>query len=144
MLLTSSRALFDEFIARSKDKKTKGAETTSISGKSNFRKYLEIMAPYRAAFLRIFLTAILTELLYLAVPITTRQIIDGVLMRAGISDAEKYHLLIRIGGILFATLVAAQILDFWRRFYTVLINGRFVRALRLRTCCRFRCHVSMN
>lgn len=132
MPLSTSRKLFAEFLAQTKDKKTPVPAQGDIPRKSNFRAYLEILAPYRATFARIFIAAVVTELLYLAVPVTTRHIIDGVLMRNGLADTEKTKLLIQIGLVLFTTLVAAQVLDFWRRFYTVLVNGRFVRALRLK------------
>jgi ATP-binding cassette subfamily B protein len=132
MPLSTSRKLFAEFLAQNRDKKKPAVAEGDIPRKSNFRAYLEILSPYRAAFVRIFIAAVVTELLYLAVPITTRHIIDGVLMRQGLADTEKTRVLIQIGLILFATLVAAQGLDFWRRFYTVLVNGRFVRALRLK------------
>ncbi|MBX3720402.1 MAG: hypothetical protein KF713_01060 [Turneriella sp.] len=131
MSLTPSRVLFDEFLAKSPEKKS-AEKPGDLPRKSNFRVYLGLLAGYRSAFARIFIAAVLTELLYLAVPITTRHIIDGVLMRPGLADAQKQTLLIQIGLVLFGTLVAAQGLDFWRRFYTVLVNGRFVRVLRLK------------
>jgi ATP-binding cassette subfamily B protein len=128
----TSRALFDEFIAKTPEKKSIETDKAGAPGKSNFRIYLGLLAGYRGAFIRIFIAACTTELLYLAVPVTTRHIIDGVLMRPDLLQPQKQQTLIHIGLVLFATLVAAQGIDFWRRFYTVLINGRFVRALRLK------------
>ena len=127
----TSRALFKEFLAQASEKKS-AANTAEPGKKSNFRVYLDLLSGYRAAFVRIFIAAIVTELLYISVPITTRHIIDGVLMNPALGEPQKYRLLWQIGLALFAMLIAAQVLDFWRRFYTVLVNGRFVRWLRLK------------
>ncbi len=131
MSLTPSRVLFDEFLAKTPEKKAE-VKPGDLPPKSNFRVYLGLLGGYRSAFIKIFVAAVVTELLYLAVPITTRHIIDGVLMAPGLAEPAKQKLLIQIGLVLFGTLIAAQGLDFWRRFYTVLVNGRFVRALRLK------------
>lgn len=130
--LATSRQLFANFIATASQGKIDEPSTRKIEHKGNLRTYLKLLGPYRRAFAFIFVAACLTEILYLAVPFTTRHIIDGVLMRTDIASDARKSLLISIGFTLLLTLVAAQGIDFWRRFYTALINGRFVRALRLK------------
>jgi ATP-binding cassette subfamily B protein/subfamily B ATP-binding cassette protein MsbA len=58
--------------------------------------------------------------------------IDGVIMNATTPVASRRTQLFQIGALLFVILIAGQAIDFWRRIYTVLVNGRFVRTLRLR------------
>ncbi len=141
MALVSSRRLFHQFLIEIK--KSRGKKETKQSQRveppadrapfrQGWRAYLVLMADYRRPFALIFFAACATEILYLAVPVTTRHILDGVLLNPKLGYGEKRQLLFYIGGILFATLIAAQAIDFWRRFYTALVNGRFVRALRLR------------
>ena len=100
--------------------------------KLQLRVYLALLGSYRRAFLYIFLAACLTEILYLAVPIATRYMIDGVIMNATTPVDSRRAQLFQIGALLFFMLIAGQAIDFWRRIYTVLVNGRFVRTLRLR------------
>ncbi|MBL8032476.1 MAG: ABC transporter ATP-binding protein [Leptospiraceae bacterium] len=131
MPYASSRRLFADFLARPKSNKAEPTKTGKQTDRHNLLVYLGLLSGYRGAFGLIFLTACLTEILYLAVPITTRHIIDGVLMRQA-PAVERRSELIFIGIALFLMLIAAQAIDFWRRFYTSLVNGRFVRAMRLR------------
>ncbi len=131
MALITSRKLFREFLSAPAAHAEHG-KPKSATPKSNLRIYLELLGSYRRAFVWIFLTACLTEILYLAVPITTRYMIDGVMMHTSVPLADRRAQLIQIGTLLFLILVAGQGIDFWRRIYTVMINGRFVRALRLR------------
>lgn len=100
--------------------------------KLNLRVYLELLGSYRRAFVYIFFAACLTEILYLAVPVATRYMIDGVIMNAATPVDGRRTQLFQIGALLFVILIAGQAIDFWRRIYTVLVNGRFVRTLRLR------------
>ena len=100
--------------------------------KLQLRVYLALLGSYRRAFLHIFFAACLTEILYLAVPIATRYMIDGVIMNATTPVDSRRAQLFQIGALLFFILIAGQAIDFWRRIYTVLVNGRFVRSLRLR------------
>ncbi len=130
MPVPSSRALYREFI--SKPLIGKSSDNTVTDQRGTFRAYLSLLGEHRRAFLWIFVAACVTELLYLAVPVTTRHIIDGVLLNGAIATAEKPRLLLLIGGVLFFLLIAAQGIDFWRRFYTSIVNGRFVRSIRLR------------
>ncbi|HNL10673.1 MAG TPA: ABC transporter ATP-binding protein [Turneriella sp.] len=130
MPIPSSRALYREFISQPLRRQTSDNPVNSQPG--SFRVYLNLLGEHRRAFIVIFVAACLTELLYLAVPVTTRHIIDGVLMNTQLAAADKTRLLMVIGGVLFGLLVAAQGIDFWRRFFTAIVNGRFVRSLRLR------------
>lgn len=132
MALDSSRRLFRAFIASPAEKPGQDTNTKKGGSKSNLRIYLGLLGSYRRAFVWIFLSACLTEILYLAVPITTRHMIDGVMMQTSVAVADRRAQLIQIGVLLFLTLIAGQGIDFWRRIYTVLVNGRFVRSLRLR------------
>jgi ATP-binding cassette, subfamily B, bacterial len=129
----TSKNLFQEFIRQSKRTfEPKEALMPARKRPGTLRVYLTLIKGYRSAFGKIFLAACLTEVLYLAVPFTTRYIIDGVLMQSNLTTAVRQRLLITIGLILLGTLVIAQAVDFWRRFYTSLVNGRFVRSIRLR------------
>lgn len=130
MTISSSRALFREFLRQPLRRKHSDDPVAIPSG--SFRVYLGLLGEHRRAFLIIFVAACVTELLYLAVPITTRHIIDGVLLNGQLAGAEKLRLLFVIGSVLLVLLVAAQGIDFWRRFFTAVVNGRFVRSLRLR------------
>lgn len=128
----SSRRLFREFLLTPPARPGEEAKKKSGIPKSNLRVYLELLGSYRRAFVWIFVAACLTEILYLAVPITTRYMIDGVMMHTSVAVADRRAQLIQIGALLLLTLIAGQGIDFWRRIYTVLVNGRFVRTLRLR------------
>ncbi|MBS0617818.1 MAG: ABC transporter ATP-binding protein [Spirochaetes bacterium] len=130
--MPSSRSLFRDFLNHSPTAIVAHREKSSAKRTGNVRVYLDLLRPYRTAFIKIFIAACLAEIFYLTVPITTRYFIDGVLMPTHLAREVKLSLLLRIGGALLVALVAAQAIDFWRRFYTVLANGRFVRALRLK------------
>lgn len=132
MALVSSRWLFRQFLQDTQQQRKDQKRESSPAGRENLRSYLALMADYRRPFAVIFIAACATELLYLAVPVTTRHILDGVLMNTQLNATEKKSLLLVIGAALLVSLIAAQAIDFWRRFYTALVNGRFVRALRLR------------
>jgi len=95
-------------------------------------RYLALLYGYRAAFAKIFVAACLSELFYLTVPFVSRHMIDGVLLASDISLVTKRSLLTTLGLTLFAALIIAELIDFWRRIYTVRTNGHFVRALRAR------------
>jgi len=129
MPVPPSRQLYREFLAQ--PLRSQASHNPVHSQPGSFRAYLELVGEYRRAFLVIFIAACLTELLYLAVPVTTRHIIDAVLMNTRLAPADKARLLALIGGVLLVLLIAAQGIDFWRRFYTAIVNGRFVRTLRL-------------
>jgi len=132
MALDSSRRLFRAFIASPADRHSEDTKAKKGGSKSNLRLYLDLLESYRLAFVWIFLAACVSEILYLAVPITTRYMIDGVMMQASVPVADRHAKLLQIGALLLLTLIAGQGIDFWRRIYTVLVNGRFVRSLRLR------------
>lgn len=132
MSLDSSRRLFSDFMASPAERRGDATKMKQSAAKSNLRVYLDLLGSYKRAFAFIFTGACLTEVLYLAVPITTRYIIDGVLMRTTISADDRRLQLIQIGAVLLLTLIVGQGIDFWRRLYTALVNGRFVRALRLK------------
>ena len=132
MALVSSRWLFRQFLDDTNKQTTEKKQERKQASRANLRAYLDLMADYKRPFALIFAAACATELLYLAVPVTTRHILDGVLMNDKLAAGEKRTLLLVIGGVLLAMLITAQAVDFWRRFYTVLVNGRFVRGLRLR------------
>ena len=80
MPVSSSRALFREFL--SKPLRREHTEAHAVRQPGSFSLYLKLLGEHRRAFMVIFFAACLTELLYLTVPVTTRHIIDGVLLPA--------------------------------------------------------------
>ena len=89
MALDSSRRNFSKFLASPIGRRDEDSGEKKGGSKLNLRVYLELLGSYRRAFVYIFFAACLTEILYLAVPVATRYMIDGVIMNATTPVASR-------------------------------------------------------
>src|SRR5437764_1191213 len=94
------------------------------------REYVRWLWPYRWALLVVFALALVSATLDLVWPLAIKRIVDGVLLAANITNAEKLHRLNVFGGAIVVLLVLKEAVDTYRGYRTSVLNSKVVFRLR--------------
>lgn len=138
----SSRQRFSEFRQAYRERRTgelaaadrpKGAERRkSAPGerKRYLRLYLEWLLPYRNTAAMLLVLALTVAALDMAQPLFMRHIIDNILLKEGLTTAERLTSLHWIGVAFLAVIVLSRVLESTRNFQQRLLNVKVLMSLR--------------
>ncbi|RMF77622.1 MAG: ABC transporter ATP-binding protein, partial [Planctomycetota bacterium] len=101
-------------------------QDASTRRRAPWREYLHWLRPFRWAIVTIYVLAMVSALLSLALPLATKHIVDAVIPAR---DLAQLHLL---GLALVGVILVQQTFDFIRNWRTAVLNARFLFRLRQR------------
>ena len=137
-LESSSRRRFQRFRTDQKKQKTEaatqqaGSDAKKARRRRFLREYLTWLKPWRTALAFVFFLAVLSMAFEMVLPMSTRRIIDGVLLPPGIDPGERRHLLnVNALGVI-AALIFSQAIEGFRTFRIAVLNAKIIFSLRRR------------
>ena len=122
------RRLDEKAEAESKAPET-GSKTRGTQ-RANLRQYLRWLRPHRWAAGILFGLAVLAAILQMIEPLFMRYIVDRVLLRAGLTPAERLARLNLAGTLFFALIVVSNLVGALKDFRQRLLNTRVMLTLR--------------
>lgn len=101
------------------------------------RQYRRWLWPYRVRILAVFLLALLSAALSMALPLATRYVIDSILPASALSAQEKTARLLLVCGGMALLLLITQVMDTVRSYAMSVLNAKVIFRLRQRLFDRF-------
>lgn len=138
----SSRQRFFEFRAAYRERRTgelaavdrRNADQRRKSApgerKRYLRKYLQWLKPYRATAGMLLALALTVAALDMAQPLFMRHIIDNILLKEGLSTAERMASLHWVGLAFLSVIILSRVLESTRNFQQRLLNVKVLLSLR--------------
>ncbi|QDU90658.1 Putative multidrug export ATP-binding/permease protein [Pirellulimonas nuda] len=94
------------------------------------RQYLAWIWPHRGAVGLMMTLALMVSVLEVAQPLFLRYVVDDVLLKQGLTTAQRGMMLNVAGLVLLCVVVLDRVLDIWKNCQTRLLNMRVVMSLR--------------
>lgn len=142
--IKSSKKRFEEFFAdyqkRKKNEDSEKDESEKSSGKDKkvdkkkrkayLRLYINRLWPHWGAVLMLLIFSLIIAGLDVVQPLFVRYIVDQILLKEGISDAQKISTLNLVGGIFLAFILVSQFLGVFKNYRQRLLNAKVILTLR--------------
>ncbi len=100
--------------------------------RERFRAYRDWLRPQQRTLSLVVALGLSSIAIDMIWPLASRYLIDGVILRQGLSPAEKLRQLVLISAGIAGLFVINSLFDLWRSFRSQLLDSRFSSALRAR------------